>query len=257
MQALLFICHGSRLKKGCMEAKNFVSQCIEDLNVPIKEICFLELSEPSIANGYEACIKKGATRIAVVPVLLLSANHAKHDIPAELTLMQAKYPEVELTYGNPFGVHESLSKLLWEKITEKVKGLKDTSHVLLIGRGSTDPDVKRDLSAIASHLQKSYNVPSINVCFLTGSKPSFDDALSRIEPKYDQLILVPYLLFSGLLMNGIQKSIIHFEKDKEKEVLLCNALGFHPILKEVLHTRIYETIEKERDEHVSYSFKSS
>ncbi|WNB93823.1 sirohydrochlorin chelatase [Bacillus sp. NEB1478] len=257
MQALLLICHGSRLKEGSNEAISFVQQCIENIDTPIKEICFLELSEPSIKEGFETCIKKGATKIAVVPVLLLSANHAKKDIPKELFELQNQYPDVEITYGRPFGVHQSISDLLWEKISQKVSGLKDTSYVLLIGRGSSDPDVKRDLEAIAHHLQLQNRVPQIKACFLTGSVPSFEDALTKIDKYCDQVVIVPYLLFTGLLLKGINKTINHYKRQNEKEVVLCNALGYHPILKKVLQTRITETLyNKEKDAFVPYSFES-
>jgi sirohydrochlorin ferrochelatase len=257
MQALLLICHGSRLKEGSNEAKSFVEQCIDNLDIPIKEICFLELAEPSIREGFELCIQKGATKIAVVPVLLLSANHAKKDIPVELFKLQSKYPEVEILYGRPFGVHESIANLLWEKIINKVNGLKESSHVLLIGRGSSDPDVKRDLETIAQQLRLRYRVSQIEACFLTGSKPSFEEALNKIHASCDQVVVLPYLLFTGLLLNGINKTIIEYKRHNEKEVIICEALGYHPILRSVLQTRINETLnDKERNNFVPHSFES-
>ncbi|MDR7072426.1 sirohydrochlorin chelatase [Fictibacillus barbaricus] len=257
MQALLLICHGSRLKEGSEQAKSFVQQCIESIDTPIKEICFLELAEPSIKEGFETCIKKGATKIAVVPVLLLSANHSKRDIPDELIKLRNQYPAVEITYGRPFGVHESISDLLWEKINNKVSSLKDTSHVLLIGRGSSDPDVKRDLELIAKQLRERYRVPQIQACFLTGSKPRFEDALTKIQEACDQVVIVPYLLFTGLLLKGINKTINEYKGHNEKEIMICEALGYHPILRKVLETRINETLnDKERNAFVPRSLKS-
>jgi sirohydrochlorin ferrochelatase len=257
MQALLLICHGSRLKEGSNEARMFVEQCIDNIDIPIIEICFLELAEPSIKKGFESCIKKGATNIAVVPVLLLSANHAKNDIPDELIALRNQYPAVEITYGRPFGVHESISELLWEKISNKVSDLKDTSHILLIGRGSSDPDVKRDLELIAQQLQERYRVPQIQACFLTGSKPKFEDALTKSHEACEQIVIVPYLLFTGLLLKGINKTINEYKRHNEKEVIICEALGYHPILRKVLQTRINETLnDKERNAFVPCSLKS-
>ncbi|MGA4719974.1 sirohydrochlorin chelatase [Fictibacillus nanhaiensis] len=246
MKALLFICHGTRLEKGRIEAEEFVKLCMAQVDVPIKEICFLELAEPSIAEGFETCIQKGATSISVIPVLLLSANHVKVDIPKELHHLQNQYPEVEVIYGRPFGVHEAISHLLWEKITKSAVSLRENPHILLVGRGSTDQDVKRDLETIASNVQNHYGIPNIQACFLTGSEPSFEEALWNSRELYDEVIVVPYLLFSGLLINGMKLTIKRYQQQFKQNVSLCETLGYQPILKDVLLTRINETLETKK-----------
>ncbi|MED1864474.1 sirohydrochlorin chelatase [Fictibacillus nanhaiensis] len=246
MKSLLFICHGTRLAKGRIEAEEFVRLCMAQVDVPIKEICFLELAEPSIAEGFERCIQKGASSISVIPVFLLSANHIKIDIPKELQQMQNQYPEVEVNYGRPFGVHDAISHLLWEKITKSELSLRKNTHILLVGRGSTDQDVKRDLDVIASNVQNHYGIPRIQACFLTGSNPSFEEALWSSRELYHQVIVVPYLLFSGLLINGMKHTITRYQQQTTQNVTLCETLGYHPILKDVLLTRINETLETKK-----------
>jgi sirohydrochlorin ferrochelatase len=245
MKALLFICHGTRLTKGRIEAEEFVKLCMAQVDVPIKEICFLELAEPSIVQGFERCIQKGATNISVIPVFLLSANHIKIDIPKELLHLQNKFPGVDVNYGRALGVHDAISHLLWEKITKSAVSLRRNTHILLVGRGSTDQDVKRDLEVIASNVQNHYGIPSIQACFLTGSEPRFEEALWSSE-SYEQVIVVPYLLFSGLLINGMKHTITRYQQQTTQNVALCDTLGYHPILKDVLLTRIHETLETKK-----------
>jgi sirohydrochlorin ferrochelatase len=244
MNALLFICHGTRLHQGRTEAEDFVKQCMTSVEVPIKEICFLELAEPTISQGFETCVNKGATSISVVPVFLLAANHVKKDIPKELLRLQRKNPETEIVYGRAFGVHEAISHLLWEKLSNAAMTSVDTSRYLLVGRGSTDPDVKRDLERIASNFQKHYGIPRIQVCFLTGSEPSFEDMLSSSGFAQDKTVVIPYLLFSGLLINGMKLTIKRYLQHSQQQVHLCDTLGYHPILKDVLLARINETLHK-------------
>lgn len=88
MQAILYIAHGSRVKEGVEQAVNFLQGVQQEVTVPIQEICFLELATPTIAEGIASCIRKGATAIAVMPILLLAAQHAKHDIPKEMAKAQ-------------------------------------------------------------------------------------------------------------------------------------------------------------------------
>lgn len=244
MKALLLICHGSRTKDGTAKALEFAQRCMEYSDFPIKEICFLELSEPDISRGFEACVQQGATSVCAVPVILLTAAHAKEDIPHELRVQQERYPDVPISYGRPLGVHESISSLLWERITESASVFHKESVILLVGRGSSDPDVKRDLQEIASNLQKHYDVPAVETCFLTAAEPSFEEMLSLSGWGYRQVIVVPYLLFPGILLSGMKKAIADQKKITNQDIVLCEPLGYHPVLQEVLHSRIKEAEQK-------------
>ena len=53
---------------------------------------------------------KGATHIAAVPLLLLTAAHAKRDIPEELARASSQYPSVSVAYGKPIGVDQEVVK---------------------------------------------------------------------------------------------------------------------------------------------------
>ncbi|MDN4525640.1 sirohydrochlorin chelatase [Fictibacillus fluitans] len=241
MKALLLICHGSRTQAGTEKAREFAEQCMRHIDYPIKEVCFLELSEPDIAKGVESCVQQGATSICAIPVLLLTAAHAKEDIPGELEIQQSRFPHIEFSYGKPFGVHESISSLLWERITEAADSFKEKSLILLVGRGSSDPDVKRDLKSIADQLENNYSIPQIETCFLTAAQPSFEEVLRLAGWGYEQVIVVPYLLFPGILLSGMKKVITEQARETGQELILCEALGYHPVLQEVLLTRIDET----------------
>ncbi|MFX3625231.1 MAG: sirohydrochlorin chelatase [Ectobacillus sp.] len=246
MQAVLYVCHGSRMKEACEQARFFVNECMKQVDAPIQEVCFLELAAPSIAQGFRACIEKGASRIAVVPVLLLAAAHAKQDIPAELGKLQKQYPHIHVTYGEPFGVHESIIPILLERIEEKRIG--DNAMVLLVGRGSSDPDVKRDMQQIADLLQESYPFQTVEVSFLAAAHPTFEEGLHRaLSYGYKQIFVVPYLLFTGILMRGMEKTIRKLDR---KELILCPYLGYHSNLQRVLAQRADEAIRS--DGYVSH-----
>ena len=63
----------------------------------------LELTSPNLSQGFEKLVAQGATQISIVPVLLLSAGHYFKDIPAEIEENQLKFPNVEVSYGQPLG----------------------------------------------------------------------------------------------------------------------------------------------------------
>lgn len=95
---------------------------------------------------------------------------------------------------------------LYDRIREQQVAIRNDASVLLVGRGSSDPAVKRDLTKIAQLLKEKYAINQVDVCFLYGAKPSFDEALQKLkQTAKKQVFIIPYLLFTGILMNNIAK----------------------------------------------------
>src|SRR5690625_6901011 len=126
MQAVLYVGHGSRIKAGVEEATQFIERCKSLIDVPIQEICFLELAKPNIAAGIAMCVASGATHITVVPILLLTANHAKEDIPLEIETGMKKYADVSFTRSEEHTSElQSRGHLVCRLLLEKKKKRKN------------------------------------------------------------------------------------------------------------------------------------
>lgn len=244
MQAVLYVGHGSRVKAGVEEAIQFIKKSMAQIDVPIQEICFLELVEPSIGEGIATCVERGATKIAIVPILLLKANHANEDIPLEIEAEKNKYSHVEFTYGKPFGVHPKIVDGLYERIIEQQLVVEPNAHVLLVGRGSSDPAVKRDLSKIGRLFAEKYSFQNVDVCFLYGVGPSFDGILQQLQQQvaHQQVFIIPYLLFSGILMKNIETKIDQYAPSG-RQLVLCESLGYNKNIQDVLIERVKELLE--------------
>lgn len=63
MEAILYICHGSRVKEASAQAIDFIKVCMQAQPYSIQEYCFLELETPTIEEAYERCIQKGAVHV--------------------------------------------------------------------------------------------------------------------------------------------------------------------------------------------------
>ncbi|MGA9289379.1 MAG: sirohydrochlorin chelatase [Anaerobacillus sp.] len=242
MQAVLYICHGSRVAEGRKQAANFVEKCKSEFPFPIQETCFLELAEPTIQEGIASCIRKGATKVAVIPVLLLAATHVKKDIPEEIGKARKDFPEVVFQLGDPIGVHENVVGVLSDRIHETNKPIHSDAMALLVGRGSSDPAIKQELLRIAKLLNDNMSFKKVSVCFLAAANPSFESGLKMATSSgYSQVFVIPYLLFTGILMGEMEQKINELKPD-EQEVVLCHYLGYHSKLKEILRQRVNETV---------------
>lgn len=246
MEAVLYICHGSRVKEASDQAITFIKECMKESSYPIQEYSFLELSEPSIEEGFKACVAKGATTIYAVPVLLLTAAHAKVDIPEVLDELVKEFPAIQLHYGRPIGVHEKMAEIVAHKVKQSQSYKAKDALVLLVGRGSSDPDVKRDLREIGDMVESSLNGIKVEDCYLTAASPSFEDALlAANQSSYENIIVIPYLLFTGILMNMMKKTINSLS-NAEKKYELCSYLGYHPFISSILKDRIKEAAEADK-----------
>jgi sirohydrochlorin ferrochelatase len=251
MKAVLYICHGSRVKEGCEQAIKFVQQVQKEISIPIQEIGFLELARPTIKDAFLRCLEKGADEVYVIPILLFAAGHVKTDIPKILLKLQISYPSVSILYGEPLGVHSCVSEILTNRIKETGVPVKDKAGVLLVARGSRDKDMQNDFRELARQFQQKTEYFYVKTSFLTGTSPSFEQALDEMasDSRLDQLFVLPYLLFTGLLIKGMEKKLGAL--DTTKDVILCRYLGYDPLLKKVVKERV-ENALKMGEINVSY-----
>lgn len=234
---MLYVCHGSRVKEARDESVSFITNCQEQIEADIHQICFLELVSPSIEEGFSSCVKQGATHIAVVPLLLLTAVHAKKDIPLEIEKASQRYPAVQITYGKPLGVHKKLAESVLERVYEQQMKNPASSMIVLIGRGSLDPAVVKDLNAIATLVKNLSGIDDVRTCYLVAAKPSFEDMMAEVtQLKMKKVYLVPYLLFTGILMKKIETKV-GYARQQNKNIRLCRSLGYDSRVEAVFKER--------------------
>lgn len=234
MKAILYIGHGTRSKKGAVEAIAFVQRVIDQIDIPIQEVSFLELTAPSIAEGFARCVERGAKEIAVVPLFLLAAGHIKQDIPMMLAALQEKYPHIPIDVKDPFGVQESMLDGIAELVFDNTGGVKSQDRLLIVGRGSSDPVIKSDFTAIADGLKTRLGIDHVSVCFLAAAKPTLDEGLEAIAQNAgSRVIVVPYLLFSGLLFAEISQKISRLKRHG-LDIIHTSPLSSHQIIEDIV-----------------------
>ncbi|MFJ8260694.1 sirohydrochlorin chelatase [Rummeliibacillus sp. NPDC094406] len=251
MKAILFVGHGSRLVAGNEEVTKFIEQLKPTLDQDLLvESCFLEFAAPDIAQGIDNCVAKGATEIHVVPIILLQAGHSKIHIPAAIDEGKAKYPNVNIVYARPLGVHEGIFDILKERLTDTgfaIEEKNEDTAILLIGRGGSDVDANSDFYKISRMLWEQLDVLSVECAFMGVTYPTVDEGIERcVKLGAKNIIMLPYFLFTGILMERMQGMREGYASTyPEVEVKLANYFGYHPALKTVLKDRIAESLQGE------------
>ncbi|WP_251943662.1 sirohydrochlorin chelatase [Staphylococcus sp. Marseille-Q5304] len=243
MRGVLYVSHGSRVPEAVSEATSFIESVKTQVDVPLQETCFLELVEPTLSQGFQRLVERGATEISVVPVLLLSAGHYFKDIPAEIEENQQRFPNVEVSYGKPLGVQRRLTEILKDRIEETQSTVQSDAKILIVGRGSRNPQTQRDLTEIQQQLCDMLDMSNIEVCYLAACSPAFEDKLQdAVNEQPSQIFIVPYLWFTGILDQHIVAEAGRY-KNEPSDIILCERLGHHLNLQLALKDRVIETFD--------------
>ena len=110
-KGVVLISHGSRLSKTKEEVIVLVDKLKALSGIDIIEYAFLEIESPSIPEGIERCISKGANNVIVLLNFLNAGRHVDVDIPAIVKEVSLKYPAVNITITKPVGQHERITDL--------------------------------------------------------------------------------------------------------------------------------------------------
>ena len=116
MKGVLVIAHGSRAKETEDTLDEVLSMAKTKIPETIIECAFMEFSDRTVDKGISALAAKGVTEINVVPYFLFSGIHIKEDIPNMITTSAARFPDVKVKMGEPFGTDERLADILVDRI---------------------------------------------------------------------------------------------------------------------------------------------
>lgn len=219
--ALLLIGHGSRSAAGVAQFWQLSALLAEAAPHLETASGLIEFARPGIdeALGELLATSPGAAAAGVVavPLVLLGAGHMKDDGPAALERARARFPSVPFSYARDLGVHPSILAAVEGRCREAVAALSPGSGreparhaIVLVGRGSSDPDANADLYKAARLLSDRRRIAGegdldmVEPAFVSLAGPSVPEALERARLLgAERISVVPYFLFTGLLVERI------------------------------------------------------
>ena len=110
-RGVLCISHGSRSPKTKLEIEEILLFLKAQSLIPVFEFAFLEIESPSILEGIENCVNKGAEEIIILLNFLNSGQHVDIDIPKILDEAKIKYPSIEFHLTKPLGQYPGIIDL--------------------------------------------------------------------------------------------------------------------------------------------------
>ncbi len=246
--AVLLCGHGSRDGEGVAEFETFRQAVTRRLAPMPVERGYLEFASPNIGSSLDALYDQGARKIIALPIMLFAAGHVKNDIPSELNSFAAIRPDVAVEFGRELALEPKLIAAAAARITEaeemSARGIaRADSLLLVVGRGTNDPDANGNISKLARMLWEGLGYGWAEVAFSGVTEPKVGAALDRAARLgFKRIVVFPYFLFTGVLVKRVYAAADEAAlRHPEIEILKADYLKDHPLVIETIVERMGET----------------
>ena len=250
-QAAVMICgHGSRDKAAVDEFNQLSVRLKQKLPGHDIESGFLEFAEPVIRTGLEKLKQRGAKRIICLPGMLFAAGHVKNDLPSEINTFAAENPDIDVVFGRDLAIDPKMLKAAEARVRDAVETAGDGTALdetllMVVGRGTNDPDANSNISKIARMLWEGIGFGWAEVSYSGVAFPLVDAGLERaVRLGYKRIVVFPYFLFTGILVRRIFKWVDEAaEKYPDVEFVKAGYLNDQDHVIETFVERFHQALE--------------
>jgi sirohydrochlorin cobaltochelatase len=206
---------------------------------------YLEFAQPNIRDGLAELVARGARRIYAVPGMLFAASHVKNDLPWEMNSFIAANPGIDLRLGRDLAIDAKLINAAAHRVAAALPGDRSDALLVVVGRGTNDPDANSNISKIARMLWEGLGFGWAEVAYSGVAHPRVDAALDRAARMgFRRIVVFPYFLFTGVLVKRIYAATDEAAlRHPEIEFVKAGYLRDHPLLLDAFVERVAEIAE--------------
>ncbi len=247
---ILLCGHGSRDPQAVKEFINVVNKIKSRIpDIPV-EFGFLEFNRPIISDALDQLRDLGVERVIALPAMLFAAGHTKNDIPAVLNKYSADHGLL-IQYGRELGLNSLMIGAAGARIKETIDSnpifpLHETLLVVA-GRGSSDPDANSNVCKITRMLVEGFGFGWGETVFSGVTFPLVDPGLrNALKLGFKRVILLPYFLFSGVLVSRVREHSMRVANDNpDVKFLNASYLSDQDLVIDTFMERIQEVFDGE------------
>jgi sirohydrochlorin cobaltochelatase len=167
------------------------------------EVGFIDHASPTLDDAL-ASASESERNLTVMPVILFAAGHVKADVPEAVARLKERHPRLPVRVAAHVGIHDDLVSILEDRICAQIGkacyAVKDETAILLMGRGSSDPEANGDCVKLGRLLWEKTRFSAVETCFIGITDPRLPAGLDRcVRLGAKRIVVVPWLLFTGIL----------------------------------------------------------
>lgn len=239
---LIAVAHGSRDPRSAATVRRLVAEVRAASPGLDVRAAFLDLSEPSLADVLTALHAAGHRDVAVAPLLLGTAFHARVDLPQLIAEVTAKLPMLRVSVTEVLGPDPLLEAAVLERLADAGAHPDAELGVVLAGVGSAHAPANDAVALVAGRLRARSEFGVVTHAFATCG-PDAAAAIARLRAQgCRRFAVAPWFLAPGLLLDRVAALATASEPD----VIVAEPLGAHPFLAELILTRYAEAVTLSR-----------
>lgn len=246
---LIISAHGTRDTAGQRQTRELVELVRERIGDVDVHLGFVEIDEPSIATALGAALGSGADGAVVVPLMMGTGAHVRHDIPEAIAEAAAEHPHAEVRYARYLGHDPRLLAELGRRIEEASEGWdpRDVS-VALLGRGAAVAQANADHARLARLVQERGTAARVWPAWAQVARPGLPEVLNdlvAVGGENPKIVVAGNLLFEGRLSTWQREQVAAWqERHPEAEVRVAEVIGPVEALADVVIDRYREALEE-------------
>ena len=263
-RGLVVVGHGTADPVGAEETRRIAELVAGVLPGVAVELGFLEVIGPSIGEALQRLAARGCTEAVAAPLLLFTAGHARRDVPEAVRDGAAK-AGLAVWQSDALGCHPDILELTRRRRQEALAPLTpmpaESTVLLMIGRGSSDPTAHRQLHDFALATcgeQSAASAPlRIELGFVAAARPTLVEAIANAARGSGstesgdtgqrqsapagivrRVVVQPHLLFRGHVEEQVNAAVDRGRREyPEIEWVQVQRLGADPLVARALVDR--------------------
>ncbi|MDI3404894.1 sirohydrochlorin chelatase [Streptomyces cavernicola] len=249
---LLVADDGARDAAGAAALRDFVDALgRHSPELPVAGGHLAQLPDAALAPAVaELLAGGGPARLTAVPLTLAPAAHAERAVSSALERARERQPAVSYAYGLPLGGHPVLLDALERRVEDalgtgaRTPGDRGGVTVLLVGRGSADPEANAEVHRVARLLWEGRGYAGVEAAFVSPAAPDVPSGLDRCARLgARRIVVLPYFLLDGAVPERLRAQAEGWaEAHPEVEVRTAAVVGPDPALLDLVVRRHREAV---------------
>lgn len=226
---LLAVAHGTNDPEGIatlealLEKVRFLRPGVET------SLSFVSVARPRVAEELVRLLTEGVTEVVVLPLLLGSGYHVRHDIPEALRIaaQQTASHTAKIYPATALGPDPLLAAAMHDRLSA-AHGTVFGMQVVLAAAGSADRGANSAAVAMASLLAERLGMP-VRTGYVSTAEPDISTLLNRLVRRGRPIAVATYLLSSGEFSRRISESatLAALGADRPPRIRVSQPLGAH------------------------------
>lgn len=239
---LIAVAHGSRDARSAATVRRLVTELRAASPGLDVRAAFLDLSEPPLGEVLTELHAEGHRDVAVAPLLLGTAFHARVDLPQLIAEVTVQLPMLRVSVTDVLGPDQLLEAAVLDRLADAGAHPDAELGVVLAGVGSAHVPANDAVARVADRLRAGGGFGAVTHAFATCG-PDVAAAIARLRAHgCHRFAVAPWFLAPGLLLDRVAA----LATVNEPDVIVAEPLGAHPLLAELVLARYAEAVTLSR-----------